>query len=156
MGLVSFVKNAGAKLFGIGDTNEEKAQKIVNHLKSFELDTSALAVTVNDETVTLGGSVKTIFDKIRVVATAGNVEGMSAVNDDNLTVGEAVNVNLDDTTQKKDHYYTVVSGDNLSKISKAVYGDANKYNVIFKANEPMLKHPDKIYPGQVLVIPELN
>ena len=156
MGLLSFVKNAGAKLFGIGDTNEEKAQKIVAHLNSFELDTTALQVSVEDETVTLGGSVKTIFDKIRVVATAGNIEGMSAVNDDSLSVGEAVEINLDDTTEKNENYYTVVSGDNLSKKSKHMYGDANKYNVIFKANEPMLKHPDKIYPGQVLAIPSLN
>ena len=52
-------------------------------------------------------------------------------------------------------YYTVVSGDNLSKISKTQYGDANKYMVIFEANRPMLQHPDKIYPGQVLRIPPL-
>ena len=52
-------------------------------------------------------------------------------------------------------YYTVVSGDYLSKISKRVYGDAMKYNIIFEANKPMLTDPDKIYPGQVLVIPAL-
>ena len=50
-------------------------------------------------------------------------------------------------------YYTVVSGDTLSKISKVNYGDANKYMVIFEANKPMLTHPDKIYPGQALRIP---
>ena len=42
---------------------------------------------------------------------------------------------------------------NISKISKEVYGDPNKYNTIFEANTPMLQHPDKIYPGQVLYIP---
>ncbi len=50
-------------------------------------------------------------------------------------------------------YYTVVKGDTLSKIAKASYGDAMKYPVIFEANKPMLKDPDKIYPGQVLRIP---
>ena len=50
-------------------------------------------------------------------------------------------------------YYTVVAGDTLSKISKANYGDPNKYMVIFEANKPMLTHPDKIYPGQLLRIP---
>ena len=49
--------------------------------------------------------------------------------------------------------YTVVSGDNLSKISKQSYGTPNKYTQIFEANKPMLTHPDKIYPGQVLRIP---
>ncbi|MCP4884697.1 MAG: LysM peptidoglycan-binding domain-containing protein [Flavobacteriales bacterium] len=52
-------------------------------------------------------------------------------------------------------YYTVVSGDYLSKISKRVYGDAMKYNIIFEAYKPMLTDPDKINLGQVLVIPAL-
>ena len=49
--------------------------------------------------------------------------------------------------------YTVEKGDNLSKISKAFYGNPNKYPQIFEANRPMLTHPDKIYPGQVFVMP---
>jgi nucleoid-associated protein YgaU len=49
---------------------------------------------------------------------------------------------------------TVESGDTLSAISKRVYGDANKYQKIFDANKPMLKDVNKIYPGQVLRIPE--
>jgi nucleoid-associated protein YgaU len=55
--------------------------------------------------------------------------------------------------QPEARYYTVVKGDTLSKIAKAQYGDANKYPQIFEANKPMLKDPDKIYPGQVLRIP---
>ncbi|MGC2186713.1 MAG: LysM peptidoglycan-binding domain-containing protein [Terriglobales bacterium] len=47
--------------------------------------------------------------------------------------------------------YTVQPGDNLSKISKHFYGDANKYPVIAKANN--LEDPDKIRVGQKLVIP---
>ena len=53
-------------------------------------------------------------------------------------------------------YHTVESGEWLSKIAKKYYGDANKYDVIFEANKPMLSHPDKIYPGQVLRIPAIN
>lgn len=51
-------------------------------------------------------------------------------------------------------FYTVKAGDTLSAIAKQVYGNANLYNKIFEANKPMLKSPDKIYPGQVLRIPE--
>lgn len=51
--------------------------------------------------------------------------------------------------------YTVQKGDTLSAIAKKHYGDASKYNAIFEANKPMLTHPDKIYPGQVLRIPKL-
>jgi nucleoid-associated protein YgaU len=47
--------------------------------------------------------------------------------------------------------YTVQPGDNLSKISKHFYGDANKYPTIAKANN--LDDPDKIKVGQKLVIP---
>ena len=49
--------------------------------------------------------------------------------------------------------YTVKSGDSLSKIAKEFYGDAMRYPEIFEANKPMLKDPNKIYPGQVLRIP---
>ena len=50
-----------------------------------------------------------------------------------------------------DQSYTVQPGDNLSKISKHFYGDANKYPAIAKANN--LDEPDKIKVGQKLVIP---
>lgn len=51
-------------------------------------------------------------------------------------------------------FVTVKKGDTLSAIAKTEYGNANAYPKIFEANKPMLSHPDKIYPGQVLRIPE--
>ena len=53
-------------------------------------------------------------------------------------------------------FHTVTSGDTLGKIAKTYYGNAMKYRVIFEANKPMLTHPDKTYPGQVLRIPSLD
>ena len=50
-----------------------------------------------------------------------------------------------------DQTYTVQPGDNLSKISKHFYGDANKYVKIMQANK--LEDPDKIKAGQELIIP---
>lgn len=47
--------------------------------------------------------------------------------------------------------YTVKPGDNLSKISKYFYGDADQYPKIVKANN--LADPDKIKTGQQLLIP---
>ena len=58
-----------------------------------------------------------------------------------------------DRSSPEGQYYTVKSGDTLSKISKQFYGDANQYMKIFEANKPMLSNPDKIYPGQKLRIP---
>lgn len=49
--------------------------------------------------------------------------------------------------------YTVVSGDNLSKIAKQFYGNANDWHKIFDANRDQLSNPDVIKPGQVLRIP---
>ena len=50
-------------------------------------------------------------------------------------------------------YWTVKSGESLSKIAKHFYGDANKYMKIFEANKDQLKNPDTIHPGQKLALP---
>jgi nucleoid-associated protein YgaU len=50
--------------------------------------------------------------------------------------------------------YTVVQGDNLSKIAKHQYGDAKKWRTIYEANRDLIKDPDLIYPGQSFRIPE--
>ncbi|MCK9538957.1 LysM peptidoglycan-binding domain-containing protein [Dokdonella sp.] len=49
--------------------------------------------------------------------------------------------------------YTVVSGDNLSRIAKHFYGKASRWHAIFEANRDQLDNPDLIRPGQVLRIP---
>jgi nucleoid-associated protein YgaU len=52
--------------------------------------------------------------------------------------------------------YTVVSGDTLWKIADRMYGDGSKYMKIFEANTDVLEHPDRIFPGQELVIADLE
>lgn len=153
MGLISFIKNAGSKIFGKSEEKkeQEKAALILAYIQGFGFDVKNIQVTVDDETVTLTGEVDTQENKNKIIVAAGNVEGISKV-EDNLTVLKPVEVIVEPEKQ----FYTVVSGDTLSKIAKQVYGNANKYPIIFEANTPMLKHPDKIYPGQVLVIPPLS
>lgn len=153
MGLISFIKNAGDKLFKSEEKKEqEKADLILSHIKKFGFDTSNIQVKVDDDKVILMGSVDNINDKNKVIVTAGNVDGIAKV-DDWLVVK---NPPVVAPPPPEKQYYTVKKGDYLSKIAKAVYGDAKKYNVIFEANKPMLKDPDLIYPGQVLVIPPLQ
>ncbi|WP_136480962.1 LysM peptidoglycan-binding domain-containing protein [Cognatitamlana onchidii] len=53
------------------------------------------------------------------------------------------------------HRHTVKSGETLGKIAKHYYGNASKYQDIFKANSDILKNPDLIYPDQELIIPNL-
>jgi len=50
--------------------------------------------------------------------------------------------------------YTVQSGDNLSKVAKRFYGDANRYHDIAKANG--IDDPDKLQVGQNLNLPVLD
>lgn len=52
--------------------------------------------------------------------------------------------------------YTVKSGDSLSKIAKAHYGDAMKWKALYEANKGLIgENPDMIQPGQELTLPKL-
>ena len=63
-------------------------------------------------------------------------------------VQSRVSSTVDETT-----IYTVTAGDNLSKIAKHFYGNANAWKSIFDANRDQLSDPDRIRPGQILKIP---
>jgi nucleoid-associated protein YgaU len=157
MGLFDFVLNAGKKLFGPGDAEAAKSADpevltkrsaaLENEIKSLGLEVEGLKVKMAGDTAHVRGKVKTQADREKVVLALGNVEGVARVDDGGLEVtspGGAARM------------YTVQKGDTLSKIAKEHYGDANKYQAIFEANRPMLAHPDKIYPGQVLRVPPLD
>lgn len=153
MGLISFIKNAGDKLFKSEERREqEKADLIAAHIKKFGFDTSDIKVKVDDDKVILMGSIDTIENKNKIIVTAGNVDGIASVDDWIVVKNPPVAA----PPQPEKQFYTVKKGDYLSKIAKEVYGNANKYNIIFEANKPMLKDPNLIYPGQVLVIPPLE
>ena len=167
MGLMSFIKEAGEKLFHHGDAkaaqetaaaaptpenvaalSQAAGQAIATYIESQGLEVSGLDVGFDgaSSTVTVAGVVGDQGTKEKVLLCCGNVAGVAAVND-MLTVN---------APEPESQFHVVVSGDNLSKIAKKFYGDPNKYPVIFEANKPMLTHPDKIYPGQALRIPPLG
>jgi nucleoid-associated protein YgaU len=153
MGLISFIKNAGEKIFkSEAKKEEEKAVLIADHIKKFGFDTSDIKVKVDDDKVSLMGSIDTQENKNKIIVTAGNIEGIASVEDWIVVKNPPVVA----PSEPEKQFYTVKKGDYLSKIAKEVYGNANKYNVIFEANKPMLKDPNLIYPGQVLVIPPLK
>lgn len=153
MGIFSFIKNAGAAVFGIGKTTEEENAEKSNQLREIisglNLEVTDLGIAVDDDAVTLSGEAADIATKEKVVIAVGNTNGVASV-EDNLTVAE---VEIEEAMMAQ--FHTVESGDTLGKIAKNYYGNAMKYPVIFEANKPMLSHPDKIYPGQVLRIPPL-
>ena len=160
MGLLSFVREAGEKLFGrkdveaaaaesaqdkLADLNPKAAAAIVAYIDKQGLDASALTVSFDgaSSTVTVAGTVADQATKEKVLLCCGNVDGVDKV-DDQLTVTNP---------EPPATFHTVVRGDTLSAIAKACYGNANAYMKIFEANKPMLSDPNKIYPGQVLRIP---
>lgn len=51
-------------------------------------------------------------------------------------------------------YYVVQKGDTLQKISQKLFGTTQKWEKIYNANKHVLKTPDRIRPGQKLVIPK--
>ncbi len=174
MGLISFVKNAGAKLFGRkknveepkeaapqktaeelqAEQNAQKAVELENFVRGLGLEVSDLYIEVDEDTATVHGSTGTQAEREKIILAIGNVTGIASV-DDRMTVdvGEEA-----ETTSKEipAQYHTVVKGDTLSKIAKHYYGNAMKYPQIFEANKPMLTDPNLIYPGQVLRIPTLD
>lgn len=152
MGLFTFIKTAGEKLFGKKEaeaTAEEKpkvkAQALLDYIKQLGLKFKTVTIVLRGDDVVVSGEVEKQEDAERIVLAVGNVEGVDTV-DNQLKV-------LSPTAEAR--YHTVVSGDWLSKIAEKYFGDAKKYDVIFEANKPMLSDPDKIYPGQVLRIPNL-
>ena len=164
MGMFSFIKEAGEKLFGRGEAqaaqiavaaaptpeniqalSKAAGDAIVTYIGTMNLDVQSLAVAFDAPTgtVTVSGVAPDQATKEKVLLCCGNVASVQSVND-MMTVAQSA---------PESQMYVVVSGDNLSKVSKQFYGTPNKYTQIFEANKPMLTHPDKIYPGQVLRIP---
>jgi nucleoid-associated protein YgaU len=167
MGLFSFIKNAGKKL-GIGDDEAPQAEAVKKELDSFDLGTQNVEVSVDGDKCVLKGVVadQSAFEK--AVIAVGNTLGISKVEaadlkvvapDSGLKLGQADMTALIKaaTPAKAPTLHTVKKGDNLWKIAEAYYGKGKgtKHTQIFDANRPMLSHPDKIYPGQVLRIPDL-
>jgi nucleoid-associated protein YgaU len=171
MGLIDFIKNVGHKLEhpqqqapaaqhpqaqaptaqgpsaqDVAKLHEKQTETaLANLVTKMGFNVQDLVIDVEGSKVTAKGKVNSQEEKEKIVLLLGNSEGIGSV-DDQLQVSNP---------QPEAQYYDVKAGDNLSKISKQIYGDANKYNTIFEANRPMLKNADDIYPGQKLRIPAM-
>jgi len=169
MSLISFIKDAGEKLFkkpeaapastasagtaapqqeSVDVLNAKAGDAIQAFVEQQKLGIQNLDVKFDGASgkVTLSGTAPTQDAAEKAVLCCGNVAHVASV-DNLLTVAQQ-----GDTAQ----FHDVVKGDTLSAISKKYYGDPNKYKAIFEANKPMLSDPDKIYPGQKLRIPKLT
>lgn len=167
MGLFSFIKDAGAKVFGVGKpsaeaesktaakektvadelkTEENAARKLEETIRDLKLEVEDLKVIIDDDMATVSGMAHDQSTKEKVVLVIGNTKGIASV-DDQMNVTHV---------EPEARFHTVIKGDTLGKIAKQYYGNAMKYPLIFDANKPMLTDPNKIYPGQVIRIPSLG
>lgn len=62
--------------------------------------------------------------------------------------------NDDSTAIVEGNYYTVQAGDTLYKIAEKFYGKGRRWRKIYQANKNVIKTPECIYEGQVILIPE--
>ena len=145
MGLFSFLKGAGDNSIDSAAENKVNAAKLVDVIQSNGFNVTDLDVEIDGDTAKVWGTAADQATREKVLLSLGNTKGIANV-DDNMTTA---------VPAPEAKFHTVQGGESLSVISKKYYGDAMKYNDIFEANKPMLKDVNKIYPGQVLRIPNL-
>jgi nucleoid-associated protein YgaU len=179
MGFYNFLKNAGAAVLKTKENKADDIKKyVLENLEKQGNQLENLSVEFDDGAVTLSGDCDTVKTKEKAILIAGNIEGVGEVDGDGLSVKEAVKqpeaqapatppaapesraivpeAPAETQSAQESQFYTIQSGDTLSKVAKQFYGDPNKYMHIFNENKGVIEDPDKIYPGQVIRIPPLK
>ena len=147
MGLLSFAKSVGTKIFGSTATAAAPPDQLKKEAEKHGLDVSKVDVKTEGDKVVLTGSAASTEEAEKIALAIGNSTGVATVQNNIVAADKA----------PESKFYTVKSGDSLWKIAETEYGHGHggKYPLIFEANKPLLSDPDKIYPGQVLRIPPL-
>ena len=167
MALWDFVKDAGKSVFGSAEAAEAKTPEQADtdrKVKALTAEVKALGLDSGDVHLTLRGDVVKVESKgadretmEKLILAIGNIKGIARVEADvPKAPGRASSSGSAAPAPEADApvFHTVAKGETLSAIAKKYLGNANRYNDIFKANQPMLSDPDKIYPGQTLRIPQ--
>ena len=148
MSILDFMKDAGAKLF---NTDAEAARNIKEHLEVKTSGLSNLEVDFDDGVATLRGNAINQATKDLAIAIAGNVKGVEKVDASGIEVPPPA---PEEPEPEPAEYYEIVSGDTLGAIAKRYYGKASAYMKIYEANKDIIENPDRIYPGQKILIPK--
>ena len=160
MGLLDFARDAGKNLRGkLGGDDKLEASELAQGLRDQGVTIQNGQVSVKGDTVTITGQADSQREKELAVLILGNTRGVAHVEDDIVVVAPPAAkapaaAAPPCPAEPPAVFYTVRSGDTLSKIAKEHLGDANRYPELFEANRPMLNDPDEIYPGQTLRIPK--
>jgi nucleoid-associated protein YgaU len=172
MGIFDSIKNA----FGGGDEPKKGTAGPSQLLREAGLDPQGLKFGFGTGTITVSGAIADEADRAKIVEVLEGIEGISKV-EDRMTVAvpappapepeaaapaetpapaEAAAPAESEAPADSGRTYTVQSGDSLWKIAEEMYGSGAKYKHIFEANRDLLDDPDRIFPGQVLKIPDLD
>ena len=154
MGLFDFFKGSGDEV----ENEANMASELQKKVSAMDLNIDNLHVAFDDGTATLSGEAPNVKNAEIARLVVGNHKGVEKVNDDGLKVVEQAEAAAAESSERagasaSTEMYTVEKGDTLGKIAERKLGASGRYQEIFEANKPMLNHPDKIYPGQVLRIP---
>jgi nucleoid-associated protein YgaU len=152
MGFFDFVSDAGKSLLGKGDDSTAIKEEIESSFS--ELPVDGLVVDVKEELVSLAGVAQDYPVREKAILIAGNVEGISQVDANQLITMEQISEeNVREIPEEI--FYTIEKGDTLWAIATKYYDDGSKYTHIVDANIEVIKHADLIYPGQAIRIPEV-
>ena len=170
MGIFDSIKNA---LGGKGEPEADVTVSPSQMLRNAGIDTGGLKFGFGSNSITVSGEIANESDRQKILDTLAAAPGISTVQD-NMAVAapapepaaeeppaapepEAASEEAPEVAEEgATRTYTVQSGDTLWKISQELYGNGSKYMKIFEANTDLLENPDRIFPGQELVIPEAD
>jgi len=144
MGLFSFIKEAGAKIFGSGEAKAATPDALQKELAGHGLP-SDVSISIDGDKVKVSGKSVSTEEAEKIILALGNTVGVAQVESELIVTKETPAA----------VFYTVKKGDTLWKIAETHYGKGQgaKYTEIVKANTPPVKNPDLIQPGWVLRIP---
>jgi LysM repeat protein len=142
MGLFSFIKEAGAKIFGSSSANAATSDQLQKELAGHGLP-SDVKIDVSGDKVKVSGKAMSTEEAEKIILAIGNTAGVGSVESELIVNKEAPAA----------VFYTVKKGDTLWKIAEVHYGKGADYPKIVAANNPPIVNPDLIQPGWVLRIP---
>ncbi len=159
MGIFETIKNA----FGKGEQEADVTTAPSQLLREAGVDPDGLSFHFGTASITVSGDIARESDRQKILDVLAGLPGIKSVQDD-LVVAAAARTSPaapprtagnDEPAGQGQRSYTVASGDTLWKIAERMYGKGSNYQAIFEANRDILDDPDRIFPGQKLVIPDL-
>lgn len=178
MGFFDSIKNA---LGGKKEPEQDVTVAPSQVLREAGIDPSGIKFGFGDNgRVTISGTVADEDERARIVEIVAGINGVNGINDEmRIAPAKVEPVDIppaapeppvgsiadpegtgemeggsEGASDGAQTMYTVQPGDTLWKISEAHYGNGSKYMKIFEANRDLLDDPNKIFPGQELVIPD--